>query len=119
MLLFLLASASLAPRRDTFLMRGAEVDVIAKTQSEERFPYEVYDTSPPCKIIGVFSLPPIGCGDILKVNDDAYVVKRVASRFKYTAGRFLLESKRADATEMSREADERRLNRLISADDET
>lgn len=88
-----------------------------RKQSEERYPYEVYDTAPPGDIIGVFSLPPmLGCGDILRVDADrAYVIKRIASRYKYTSGKFALESKRADATEVNRAAAEKKLARLLAS----
>lgn len=96
---------------------AAEVEYYSKRkQSEERYPYEVYDTAPPRDMIGVFSLPPmLGCGDILRLDSErAYVIKRVASRFKYTDGKFHLDSKRADATEINRAAAEKRLARLLA-----
>jgi len=93
-----------------------------KQKSEERYPYEVFETSPPQALLGVFSLSKdVGCGDILRVraNDDdtAYVIKRVASQYKYTDGRFQLTSKRADATELNRAAAEKKLKRLLSVSD--
>lgn len=95
----------------------AEVEYYSKRkQSEERYPYEVYDTAPPRDMIGVFSLPPmLGCGDILRIDSErAYVIKRVASRFRYTDGKFHLDSKRADATEINRAAAEKKLARLLA-----
>jgi len=78
----------------------------------------VYETSPPQAIVGVFALSPtVGCGDILRIDGTkAFVIKRVASRYKYANGRFNLLSKRADATEVHRAAVERKLARLMPVD---
>ena len=89
-----------------------------KHLSEERYPYEVYDTTPPQEMVGVFCLSPtVGCGDILRVErddgDQAYVIKRVASKMKFSNGRFFLQSKRADATEVNRASLEKKLARLL------
>ena len=84
------------------LSSNATVFSAKKKMSEERYPYEVYDTTPPRNMVGVFALSPTtGCGDILKVvkddgSDSAYTIKRVTSRMKFSNGRFLLDSKRAD-----------------------
>lgn len=94
-----------------------------KHSDEVLYPYEIYDTTPPRNMIGVFPLSPtIGSGDILKVeNEDgdsamAYMIKRVASKMRFSNGRFLLESKRADATEVNRAQLEKRLARLLPKD---
>lgn len=81
-------------------------------------PVEVYETTPPQEIIGVFPLPElVGEGDILRVDQErAYVIKRVASNYKYTNGGFSLQSKRADATEVSRATLENKLSKLIKQD---
>lgn len=82
--------------------------------TEERYPYEVFETTPPRNILGVWALSPhVGTGDVLRVADRDYVIKRVASRYKYVDGRFQLRSKRADATEMNRAATERKLEELL------
>ena len=101
------------------LSSNATVFSAKKKMSEERYPYEVYDTTPPRNMVGVFALSPTtGCGDILKVvkddgSDSAYTIKRVTSRMKFSNGRFLLDSKRADATEVNRASLERKLARLL------
>ena len=83
--------------------------------SEERYPYEVVETTPPRPVLGVFSLSPtIGCGDVLRFDGvRAYKIKRIASQYKYIDGRFQLRSKRAEATELRRAAIESHLERVL------
>ena len=82
-------------------------------------PVEVYDTTPPQNMVGVFPMSPtVGCGDIVKVTaldaaDEAYVIKRVQSHMKFSNGEFHLVSKTADATEVNRNSLEKRLRRLM------
>ena len=96
-----------------------------KQFSEERYPYSVYDTTPPRKMVGVFPLSPTtGCGDILRLTkagdadrtDAAYLIKKVSASYRFRDGRFHLLSKRADATEVNRALIEKRLARLLPRD---
>lgn len=98
--------------------------VYSKTRqfSEERYPYEVYDTAPPSEMVGVFPLSPTtGCGDILRLTragdadatEAAYLIKKVSASYRWRDGSFHLLSKRADATEVNRHALEKRLSRLM------
>jgi len=89
-----------------------------KKAAEFKIPVEVYDTTPPQNLVGVYPLSPtVGCGDILRVDKeeqyDAYVIKRVESRKKWREGKFVLDSMRADATEVNRASLEKRLRRLL------
>ena len=67
--------------------------------------------------MGVYPLSPtVGCGDILRVEKEeieAYVIKRVESRKRWMDGNFVLDSMRADATEVNRASLEKRLRRLM------
>ncbi|KAJ1455820.1 hypothetical protein M885DRAFT_519178 [Pelagophyceae sp. CCMP2097] len=85
-----------------------------RRQSEERYPTEVFETTPPRALLGIFSLSQlVAAGDVLKHGDRAYVIKRVASKYKFHEGRFQLHGKRADATEAAREAVEAQLTQLL------
>lgn len=81
------------------------VEVYAKKprrDTDERYPYEIVDTAT-LQMLGVFPMSPlVDCGDMLRFPDRSYVVRRVTSRFKYIGGKFVLDSKRADATEYNR-----------------
>mmetsp|Transcript_12574 Transcript_12574/g.37399 ORF Transcript_12574/g.37399 Transcript_12574/m.37399 type:complete len:168 (+) Transcript_12574:142-645(+) len=105
---------------------------VVKAAEDVKIPVDVYDTTPPRKMVGVFPLSPtVGCGDIIKVSrverqfdaakrrseeidlDEAYVIKRVQSHMKFSNGEFHLVSKTADATEVNRNSIEKRLRRLM------
>ena len=85
--------------------------------AEIKIPVEVYDTTPPQNLVGVYPLSPtVGCGDILRVEKEeieAYVIKRVESRKRWMDGNFVLDSMRADATEVNRASLEKRLRRMM------
>lgn len=90
---------------EVFPPNATSIEVFARKRrkdTEERYPYEIWNTQTR-QLLGVFPMPPyIDCGDLLRFPDRNYVVRRVTSRFKYTGGKFVLDSKRADATEFNR-----------------
>ena len=95
-----------------------EATLFSKRKAAEiKIPVEVYDTTPPQNLVGVYPLSPtVGCGDILRVEKEeieAYVIKRVESRKRWMDGNFVLDSMRADATEVNRASLEKRLRRLL------
>ena len=95
-----------------------EATLFSKRKAAEiKIPVEVYDTTPPQNLVGVYPLSPtVGCGDILRVEKEeieAYVIKRVESRKRWMDGNFVLDSMRADATEVNRASLEKRLRRMM------
>ena len=97
---------------------GGEATLFSKRKAAEiKIPVEVYDTTPPQNLVGVYPLSPtVGCGDILRVEKEeieAYVIKRVESRKRWMDGNFVLDSMRADATEVNRASLEKRLRRMM------
>ena len=95
-----------------------EATLFSKRKAAEiKIPVEVYDTTPPQNLVGVYPLSPtVGCGDILRVEKEeieAYVIKRVESRKRWMDGSFVLDSMRADATEVNRASLEKRLRRMM------
>ena len=95
-----------------------EATLFSKRKAAEyKIPVEVYDTTPPQNLVGVYPLSPtVGCGDILRVEKDegeAYKVMRVEQRKKYIDGAFVLDRMRADATEVNRASLEKRLRCML------
>ena len=95
-----------------------EATLFSKRKAAEiKIPVEVYDTTPPQNLVGVYPLSPtVGCGDILRVEKEeieAYVIKRVESRKRWMDGNFVLDSMRAEATEVNRASLEKRLRRMM------
>ena len=93
-----------------------EAEVFSRRRlSNETLPTECWDTTPPRNMIGVYALSTlVANGDVLRTADErTFVVKRVASLYKFSDGKFHPYKKRVDATEAARDALETRLERLL------
>ena len=60
--------------------------------------------------------PNLGCGDIVDLRDDAFVVKRISYRYAYSAGRYRMVGKGAAVIQAGRAGIEKALGRLLRSD---
>eukprot|EP00320_Phaeocystis_rex_P020490 CAMPEP_0119073390 /NCGR_PEP_ID=MMETSP1178-20130426/64920_1 /TAXON_ID=33656 /ORGANISM="unid sp, Strain CCMP2000" /LENGTH=167 /DNA_ID=CAMNT_0007055467 /DNA_START=1 /DNA_END=504 /DNA_ORIENTATION=+ len=86
--------------------------------NRDRLAYELTDVTPPERRLGTYKLAPnLGCGDMVEIAEDTFVVKRISYRYAYSAGRYRMVSKGAAVVKAGRLGIERALGRLLPEKD--
>lgn len=82
--------------------------------NRDRLLYSVTEVTPPKRTIGEYRLDAnAGCGDMICVGEETFVIQKVGYRYVYVSGAYRMVGKQAYVKKASREGTESFLERML------